>query len=308
MINDETVLNLFFGQRQIKYQIVKKFLNTPEYNYVINKYKDSESFAESLYRIKYNIYERPVCEECGKRLKFYACNRKSSEEQKYPCFPRFCCQKCSNSNKNVREKQQKTCIKLYGDKCNFTKYKETLKNKYGVENTFARQDIIRKLKETWLQKYGVDNYAKLPEHREKLSSKECVEKRNETKRKNGTFNTSKPEDESYNLLKEKYPDVIRQYKDKERYPYYCDFYIQDLDLFIECNYHWTHGDHPYNKNNINDIELANRWKNSDSKYMNIAYNTWTIRDVKKRQIVKENNLNWIEFFNINEFKNWLNKL
>lgn len=33
---------------------------------------------------------------------------------------------------------------------------------------------------------------------------------------------------------------------------------------------------------------------------------WSIHDVKKRNIAKENNLNWIEFFNMKEFDNWLN--
>ena len=30
----------------------------------------------------------------------------------------------------------------------------------------------------------------------------------------------------------------------DRYPFACDFYISSLDLFIECNYHWTHGGKP----------------------------------------------------------------
>ena len=32
---------------------------------------------------------------------------------------------------------------------------------------------------------------------------------------------------------------------------------------------------------------------------------WTIRDVKKRNIAKENNLNYIEFFTILELETWL---
>ena len=35
--------------------------------------------------------------------------------------------------------------------------------------------------------------------------------------------------------------------------------------------------------------------------------TWTIRDVNKRNIAKQNNLNYIEFWNINELKEWLNQ-
>lgn len=35
-------------------------------------------------------------------------------------------------------------------------------------------------------------------------------------------------------------DVVRQYRDP-RYPFFCDFYVRSLDLFVECNFHWTHG-------------------------------------------------------------------
>ena len=39
-------------------------------------------------------------------------------------------------------------------------------------------------------------------------------------------------------------DIIRQYK-SDLYPFACDFYIPSLDLYIECNYHWTHGNKLY---------------------------------------------------------------
>lgn len=40
-------------------------------------------------------------------------------------------------------------------------------------------------------------------------------------------------------------------------------------------------------------------------YYNNAITTWTIRDVNKRNIAKNNNLNWIEFWNIDELKKWI---
>ena len=132
------------------------------------------------------------------------------------------------------------------------------------------------------------------------------EKINNTKRKNNSFNISKQENKSYILLKKKYLDVITQYKSKE-YPFICDFYIPSLDLYIECNYHWTHGGHPYNSNCDNDVLLVENWKQKKTKYYNNAIITWTIRDINKRNIVKQNKLNYIEFWNINEVKEWLNK-
>lgn len=132
---------------------------------------------------------------------------------------------------------------------------------------------------------------------------EFKEKRFNTLVKNNSFNKSIPEEKSYILLKEKYPDVLRQYKSTV-YPYHCDFYIPSLDLYIECNYHWTHGGHPYDPLNSEDIKKYNKWKT----IYNFKYcETWTIRDVKKRNTAKQNNLNWLEFFSIQELKDWLGK-
>lgn len=60
-----------------------------------------------------------------------------------------------------------------------------------------------------------------------------------TKKKNNSFNKSSQEQKLYEeLLKEnKTKTIYRQYKDEVRYPYYCDFYIVEDDLFIELNAH-----------------------------------------------------------------------
>lgn len=103
-------------------------------------------------------------------------------------------------------------------------------------------------KQTLLSKYGVDNYGKTKEHILATHTPEVNTKRITTKRKNNTFNASKPEDESFILLQLYFINVKRNYKN-ESYPFLCDFYIPEKDLYIECNYHWTHGGHPFNNNN-----------------------------------------------------------
>ena len=77
-----------------------------------------------------------------------------------------------------------------------------------------------------------------------------------TKRKNGTFNSSKPEDMSYVLLCEVFgkDDIERQHKD-DRYPFLCDFYVKSKDLYIECNYHWTHGKHWFDEKCEDDLKM-----------------------------------------------------
>ena len=187
-------------------------------------------------------------------------------------------QKRSHS-KEAKEKQKQTCLQ-----------------KYGVE--YSGQAEIKKIrtKETCIKHFGV----------EYSSQAETVkQKQQETKRKNHTFNTSIPEKKTYELLKEKFHDIIYQYK-SEQYPFMCDFYIPSINLYIECNYHWTHGGHKY-IGDENDIKQVENWKSKNSKFYNNAIYTLTIRDTHKRNIAKQNNLNYIEFWNINEVKEWLNK-
>ena len=45
-------------------------LSKDEIAYVNNRYNDSSSIAETIYRIKHNIEIRPVCPICGGYLKF----------------------------------------------------------------------------------------------------------------------------------------------------------------------------------------------------------------------------------------------
>ena len=109
--------------------------------------------------------------------------------------------------------------------------------------------------------------------------------------KNNTFNTSKEEDEVYEFLSQ-YIDVTRQFNGSSKYPFCCDFYIEDLDMFIECNFHWTHGGHPFDPSSIKDQVKLERWKAKQTKYYNNAIKTWTKMDVEKRNKAKEENLNY----------------
>ena len=58
-------------------------------------------------------------------------------------------------------------------------------------------------------------------------------------KKNNSYGKSREEDNYYKQLLSIYSseDIVRQYYDKERYPFHCDFYIKSEDLFIEFNRH-----------------------------------------------------------------------
>lgn len=80
------------------------------------------------------------------------------------------------------------------------------------------------------------------------------------------FPISNAEQRCVDKLKQLYGDdkVIQQYKDIVRYPFKCDIYLVDFDLFIECNFNWTHGPHPFDSNNKDDVDLLSMWRSKTS--------------------------------------------
>ena len=204
-------------------------------------------------------------------------------------------------NKDIKNKQEKTCIE-----------------RFGTNNVFSSNYGKQKIKQTLLDKYNVDSFSKTNEFKyhmsELMSSTQMREQIYNTQKKNESFNKSKPEDIAYTLLKEKYYDVIHHYKDKNRYPFICDFYIPSLDLFIECQFGMYHNKRPFIGNKLDKDEVIKLQEKSlkrkqitgknKSRYDSIIY-TWTILDPKKRNIAKLNNLNFIEFWNLNELKQWI---
>lgn len=220
------------------------------------------------------------------------------------------------------------------------KIKQTNLKKYGVENVFQLPEVKEKAKQAIIDKYGVKSISCIPEIIEKMKegrarwreSPEYPEKRKlmtehgwETRKRNGTCNSSKTENKIFELLKQKFIDVKREYK-SELYPFHCDFYIPLLDLYIEYQGDWSHGSKgnviygPFDRDNINHIKILNEWKEGSKKIANEkntvgkrnryanAIEVWTIRDPLKREIAKKNNLNWLEFFTLDEFINWYNSL
>ena len=204
-------------------------------------------------------------------------------------------------------KMMQTKIERYGSPgyCNPIKGKQTKIERYGSTSYNNRE----KAKENSLIKYGVE-YPQLTKFiRDKIKrsqNKEEVKlKIYNTKKKNNSFGPqSNSESICYLYLSLYYPDTIRQYRDNKRYPYNCDFYIPSLDLFIEFQGYYTHGKHPYNSDSVSDKSLIEKYKEKYGKNCQ-AITIWAIKDPEKRKCAKEHNLNWKEFFTIDELKDWL---
>lgn len=75
-------------------------------------------------------------------------------------------------------------------------------------------------------------------------------------------------------------------------PFFCDFYVKSEDLFIECNFHWTHGDHPFDANSTEDCMLRDEWLRKAQDFYTHAVYVWTDLDVRKRQCAINNQLNY----------------
>ncbi len=212
----------------------------------------------------------------------------------------------------VREKIKETNLEKYGVECSFQseevkeKIKQTVLERYGVERISQSENIKEKVKQTMLERYGVDCIFQRDDIREKALSKESLEKIYDTKKKNNSFPISETERELEIKLKEIFPDLITQYKSKD-YPFSCDYYIPSLDLYIEYNGTWMHGNHFFDKNNINDLEKLNRWteKSKNSTYYKNAINIWTNRDVLKLETAIQNNLNYVAWFNKEQAYDWI---
>lgn len=228
---------------------------------------------------------------------------------------------------DVQEKQKQTCIEKYGvdnaikNKEIKDKKEQTCLDKYGKENLFGTEYFKKKSEETCLKKYKVTNIMKTEKMKQyfktikpqiiaKIKEKqdETLKKILQTKRQNHSFTKSQPEDKVFEQLIKLFPNTQRQYN-CELYPFACDFYIPELDLYIEYNGTWTHGAMPFENNESCNRQLQ-RWqeKAKTSKFYQNAIYTWTDLDVRKRQTAKQNNLNWLEFFSMTEFNTWYKQI
>ena len=183
------------------------------------------------------------------------------------------------------------------------KLKMSSDEKFGKDN-YMNRELAKK---TMIERHGVPFPMMSSESRSKINFEEVHRKANETKRLHGTFNTSRLEEDAFQLLVLRFgnDDIIRQHKTEE-YPFYCDFYVKSIDTYIECNFHWTHGKHPFDSSRKEDIEVAASLKEKakTSKFYGNALNAWTKLDCKKRDVAKMNNLKFFEFFTFKEFKDF----
>lgn len=257
-------------------------------------------------RIYPNELQRYLCEGWIRGV-----SEKHKEENRNKRLGKSPSNKSKSVPKEVKEKISKTLKEKYST------------NEISVWNKGLTKDTDKRVRSytehsnnTRIERYGSTSYNKgkhlSEEHKRKIGKANSISLKGKhlpkdkliiktnkqylTRKKNNSFNTSKPENELYESLLKDYPNktILRNYKDENRYPFYCDFYIVEDDLFIELNAHWTHGGKPFNPNDEECIQQLNEWKEKakTSQFVQNAIQTWTVRDVEKQRVAKENNLNY----------------
>lgn len=176
----------------------------------------------------------------------------------------------------LRNKAQSTMVRRYGSLC----YVQS-------DDYQERLDIIMdKVRNTNMSRYGAPVYTQSNEYKQNVN--DIQSRIIATKRQNGVLNTSTVEKHVKG-----FDDFKSQYNNDSRYPYLCDFYDKDRDLFIEVNASWTHGYHWYDAEK--DVAVCTKWKakSEDSAYYANALDVFTKRDVEKRECARANNLNYV---------------
>lgn len=238
------------------------------------------------------------------------------EKTKQTCLKRYGVE-YTGQIEEAKEKSKKTCLEKYGSeyyigsKDCLEKTIEFSKQNYNVDWFTKSEEIKNKAKETMLKRYGVEYSMQIPKNKEYMSylmsSYEMQERRYNTMKRNHTFNSSSTEEEFFLYIKSRFPKVIRQYKDKNRYPYFCDFYIPELDYFIELQGYYTHGNHPFDPNSNEDLQLIEYYKKKYGEDCQ-SITIWSIKDVEKRDCAKRNHLNFKEVWSLENGKNFVNDL
>lgn len=230
-----------------------------------------------------------ICCVCGKETRFLNVTEgyRKTCSQKCTIFDKYGVWNVSQSEE-IKQKKIDTCRKNYGVDYNLQRKemiakthsdkiikkqsesrKKTLKQKYGVENSYLIEDVVRRTYDT-------------------------------TK--------SKSEQYFEDLLKEHDIEFIAQYKD-EKYPYYCDFYLPEYDCYIELNIFWSHHQGWFNLKDENCKKALkhlqdkiNSTSGETSKFYKRSLETWTEVDLEKREVARKNDLNYKVFWTQEEIE------
>jgi hypothetical protein len=136
------------------------------YNKIISFIDLDITFKEKLWYWVSDINKEFKCKTCGK-------NKTTFNKNWLDGYRDYCSHKCSAANKTTKEKRKDTVKEKYGvdNVAKNTdikeKTKETNLERYGTESTFQNEEVREKWRINMIEKYGVDHYFKTDEFKEK---------------------------------------------------------------------------------------------------------------------------------------------
>lgn len=116
------------------------------------------SFKERIWYWVNNIKKEHFC-KCGKKTTFY--------KNWTDGYRKWCSPKCAQSDKSTKEKRKETVLQKYGvdniAKLEETKKKQEITNlaRYGHKSTFQNKDVKEKWRKNIKEKWGVDHVFQL---------------------------------------------------------------------------------------------------------------------------------------------------
>ena len=234
--------------------------------------KSSHKLTTQEYYDNYIHHKEKYCPICKKPNRFY---------NFIDGYSIGCCTKHTNlilygvenvsKYEQIKNKIKQSKLEHFGDENfnNHSKAIQTINQKYGVNvnNISNVPEIKEKIYETNMNNLGVPMPFMSNKIQEKVGdTKELKYGERFYTNRNKFYTTMKKCNfiSKYELALE---DIfiknniayIPQYKDKNKYPYFCDFYLTDLDIFIEINVYPAHGPHKYTGSK-EDLELVNKWR------------------------------------------------
>lgn len=216
-------------------------------------------------------------------------NYNNMAKNKATCFERY---GYDHHNQNPEVKAKISISKKSAEAQ--AKFEATCIERYGSANINLILEFQARRKATLRDRYGVSSPLQNP----------CIKaKQLDTLKQNGSFTSSKIEEQIYERLLQNFEasDILRQYNKDPRHPFNCDFYVKSRDLFIEVNNHPSHGGHPYNPDSREDQEILSQLQQDESRWASMIIDVWTVRDRLKIQTAQLNNLNYLMIYkNIDE--------
>ena len=269
--------NLHFGvDHPMKSQIIQdKIKNIMREKYNADNFRSSEygkALLKQIWMKHYGVDNPAKAEEVKESIR-------QTNRERYGCDWVF-------QNPEIQKKQQ-----------------NTLYMHYGVIVPYKSPIIKQRGQDTCKQKYGVSSALSLPYVRQRTYETAYTHaarsKARKTAIKNG--NHSKLEDSFEQFLIEHDIKYNTEYNKDSRYPYHCDFYLPDKDLFIEIHGFWMHNNHLFT-NFHEDLVILNMWKEKSKTHLQYitAIDVWTRKDIEKYNCAKQNNLNYVILWNKND--------